>query len=154
VDSRRALIADVAVGIGLLAVGAMYAVYAVFLVPQRLGGVLGLSLVVTAAGNIAVGLLAGWTMRSRRAALWPIAGWFLVTAVFSLAVGPGGDIVLPGGLPNDPGVVTVGEFNWAAGLVSSVVVLLLSARLWGVRRPASPGPPTSRHLEGGRRKGE
>lgn len=130
-----------AVGLALFVLGLAYGAWAVFLVPVRLwGGLEGLSLVVTAVGNVGAGLLAAWSLRTPRAALCPVVGWFLATGVLSLLVGPGGDIVVPGGLPYDPGVPTVGALNWLAGLLSSVVALVAAAFAvrGGFTRPRRP----------------
>lgn len=134
-SGRGSLPGDIGIGLALFACGLGYGVWSVWLVPVRLpGGIEGLSLAVTVVGNLLAGLLAGWGLRSRRAPLWPVAGWFFATAAFALVVGPGGDIVVPGGLPADPGVVKVGEYDWLAGLLSAAVVLVIAGRQWGITR--------------------
>jgi len=123
---------DVAVRLALFALGVAYGAWALWAVPVRLfGWVEGLSLVITAVATLAAGLLAAWGLQSWRAPLWPIAGWLVVTFVFSMS-GPGGDVVVPGGLTYDPGVVKVGEFNWLAGLLAAGLTLFLSYRRYGV----------------------
>lgn len=120
--------------LSLVTLGAAFGVWATWLVPVRLGSLEGLSLLITFAGNLGAGLLALWGLRSPRAGLWPFAGWFVGTAVFTLFVGPGGDVVVPGGLPMDPGVVKVGEYDWLAGLVAAAIVLYVGWRRWGTRQ--------------------
>jgi hypothetical protein len=128
---------SIVVGLLLFLAGIGYGAWATWLVPERFwGGVEGLSLLITALGNLGVGVLSARALRSPRAALLPVAGWFVTTATFSLLVGPGGDIVIPGGLPSDPGVVVVGELNWLLGLVSAGLAVFV-----GWRRLVRPSPP-------------
>lgn len=122
--TSRPTVADVAVGAALFLLGLAYGLWAVWLVPVRLwGGLEGLSLLVTFVGNLGAGWLAAWSLRSARAALWPVVGWLLATGAMALTVGPGGDIVVPGGLPYDPGVPTVGMLNWLVGLIAAAVAI-------------------------------
>jgi hypothetical protein len=128
--SQRLLTAATAAGLFVL--GVAYGAWAVWLTPVRLfGGVEGLSLVVTAVGTLVAGLLAAWCFRSWRAGFLPIGGWFVATAGLGMTTGPGGDVLVPGALPYDPGVVKVGEFNWLAGMVAAAIVLVLAARRYG-----------------------
>jgi len=137
VGDRRGVL-DLATAIALFLLGMAYGGWAVWAVPVRLfGGVEGLSIVITVVGTFGAGLLAAWGLQTWRAALLPIAGWFVVTAVLSLMVGPGGDILVPGGLPADPGVVKVGEFNWLAGFLASAGVMVLAAFWSGLYRRSS-----------------
>lgn len=134
--------ADILTGLSLFVAGLAYGTWAVFLVPVRLwGGLEGLALLVTIVGNLALGWLAAWSLRSPRAALWPALGWLVATAAMALSVGPGGDIVVPGGLPYDPGVPVVGELNWLAGIASAAGALVLgsfAARSGFTRQRESP----------------
>ena len=44
---------------------------------------------------------------------------------------PGGDVVIPGGLPNDPGVVHAGLTFMATGLIRSLATIVLTSRFTG-----------------------
>ncbi|HWC36585.1 MAG TPA: hypothetical protein VG650_17390 [Mycobacteriales bacterium] len=112
----------------LFAVGALMATVAAFLVPQRLaGGVEGLSVLIVLLGNGGVGWLGGWGTRTAAGAVMPAFGWFVAMVAVSF-VAPGGDVVIPGRLPADPGVVKVGAATWLAGLVAAVVPIALTGR--------------------------
>jgi hypothetical protein len=141
--SGRRSRADLAVGGLLFALGLAYGTWAVYLVPFRLwDGLEGLSLVVTVAGNLLVGWLSVWCLQYVKAALWPVAGWLVATGAMALVVGPGGDIVVPGGLPYDPGVPVVGELNWLAGLISAGLALVVGTLTAGGGFTRRVRPPT------------
>jgi hypothetical protein len=128
----------VATYVVLFAVGACAAVIAAFLVPQRLaGGVEGLSVVIAFVGNLGVGFLGGWGTRSVLGAVLPAVGWFLAFSITTFA-GPGGDIVIPGRLPADPGVVKVGSVVWLVGVLAGFVPIPLTSR-YTARRNAPKG---------------
>jgi hypothetical protein len=98
-----------------------------FLVPLRLfGGVEGLVVVMAAIGNAGLGMLASFGLDHRSAALAPGLGWFVAASYFTF-VGHGGDVVVPGGLANDPGVVWVGLLWYFLGVGGFGVALIVSA---------------------------
>jgi hypothetical protein len=116
----------VATYVVLAGIGVLLGAIEAFLVPQRLfGGIEGLSVVLAVIGNAGLGTAAGVATRSFMGALVPVAAWF-VTVGFVSSYAPGGDVVLPGRLPADPGIVHVataflllGVVSGAAGLVAT-----------------------------------
>jgi hypothetical protein len=129
-DRVEALALDVV----LIAVGGLLGLFGAFLVPVRLGhGVEGLAAVV---GNLAIGLLGGYGRRSSMGALLPGVGWFLVVAAISV-LSPGGDVIIPGSLPVDPGVPYVGYAFLVLGIVG-VIAAMSATSLYTRRRE----PPT------------
>jgi hypothetical protein len=126
-SSRRGDLVEVIVlDLVLLVVGGFLGLIGAFLVPLRLGGgVEGLAAVIALVGNFAVGVLGGLGTRSMRSALLPGAGWFLVVAVISL-LAPGGDVVIPGKLTQDPGVVTVGEAFLILGVAGAIAAIAVT----------------------------
>lgn len=103
----------------LVAIGALLGLIGSFLVPLRLGnGVEGLAAVIALVGNAAVGLLGGFGARSTRSATLPGVGWFLAVIAINM-VSRGGDVIIPGSLPVDPGIVVVGYAFLALGLVGA-----------------------------------
>ena len=134
----RLILVATYVTLGLL--GAAIGVWGAFLVPLRLfGHVEGLADVVGFVGVVLAGCLGGLGLRSAPAAVIPGVGWIL--AFLALGYGPGGDVVIPGKLGNDPGVAVVGEVYIAAGFLGTLVSALLVARR--LRRFTSdPNGPT------------
>ncbi|HVV76291.1 MAG TPA: hypothetical protein VHC43_09670 [Mycobacteriales bacterium] len=125
VRARALLIATYVV---LFAVGVLSATIAAFLVPQRLaGGIEGLSILIALIGNLSVGLLGGLGTRTVAGAAVPAVGWFAALAAATF-VARGGDVVIPGRLPVDPGVVKVGGAVWLVGLLASIVPIPLTNR--------------------------
>ncbi|HEX3706300.1 MAG TPA: hypothetical protein VHV76_06685 [Mycobacteriales bacterium] len=99
-----------------------------FLVPDGIvGGFLSLATLVAVAGNVFVGLLGLSATGSAGGAFAALAGWFVAVGAFA-TFSPGGDVVIPGGLANDPGVVHAGVTFMIAGLVGSVVTIVLTSR--------------------------
>mgnify|MGYP001546014730 FL=1 len=86
-------------------------------------------------GNLAVGLLGGRGTVTTAGAVAPAVGWFAGIATVTV-VAPGGDVVIPGGLPADPGVVVVGMVTLLGGLLASIVPIALTSRYTArVNRP-------------------
>ena len=112
----------------LFGVGVLAATIEAFLVPQRVaGGVEGLSAVLAVAGNLAIGLRGGLGTGTTAGAIAPAAGWFAAIATVTV-VAPGGDVVIPGALPVDSGVVVVGVVTLLGGLLASIVPIALTGR--------------------------
>ena len=112
----------------LAALGLMLGTLGAFLVPAGIvGGFIGLSALVAVAGNLFTGALGGWGTQSVGGAIAPFAGWFVAVGVLT-TVSPGGDVVIPGALPNDPGVVHAGLTFMLGGLMASVVTIVLTSR--------------------------
>jgi hypothetical protein len=110
----------------LLLLGVVLAVWGLFLVPLRLpGGVEGLSVVIAVVGNLATARLGGFGFRTPLAAAMPGIGWLLAVVVLVGGLpGHANDVLLPGRLPADPGVVTVGllwVFGGALAALAGVV---------------------------------
>jgi len=113
----------------LCAVGVLLATIEAFLVPARLtGGIEGLSAVMAVVGNLGIGLLGGFGTRTTAGAVAPAVGWLVVMFVLAVYAPPGGDVVIPGRLPSDPGVVAAGVVTLMAGLLASIVPIPLSSR--------------------------
>lgn len=110
----------------LAVIGVVLGVIEAFLVPVRLfGGVEGLSVVLGFVGNAAVGTFAGIMMRTARAAAVPVLGWFVAVAAITMYA-PGGDVVLPGQLKTDPGVVVVTTLFLICGLLGGAAAIVLT----------------------------
>lgn len=124
----------------LVAIGVVLGGIEAFLVPKRLfGGIEGLSVVLALVGNTAIGSFGGLGTRTAAGAVAPIAGWFV--AVGALAVlAPGGDVVLAGRLPADPGVVATGSAFLIAGVVAGALALIITLRY--TKRGNAPTPVT------------
>lgn len=129
-----------AIAVLLFVVGLVLGVVSGFLVPLRLfGGVEGLSVVLALLGTVLLGLLGGWGTGRAPAAVIPGAGWFVGVAALNLYL-PGGDIIIPGSLPVDPGITYVGYGFLLAGVVGTVAALTITTRrLNRRRRTATPG---------------
>ena len=108
--------------VALLLLGVALGTWGLFLVPLRLpGGIEGLSVVIAVVGNVAAARLGGFGLQTPLAAAMPGIGWLL--AVIALAGGlPGhaNDVLLPGRLPEDPGIVTVGLLSVFGGAVAAL----------------------------------
>jgi hypothetical protein len=112
--------------LALALVGLLAGTIEAFLVPLRLfGGVEGLVVLLAAIGNAAIGLLATFGLDHPSAPLAPGVGWFVAASYFTF-VGHGGDVVVPGGLGNDPGVVWVGVLWYFLGVTGFAVALFAS----------------------------
>jgi hypothetical protein len=110
----------------LFLLGVTLGVWGLFLVPLRLpGGVEGLSIVGAVAGNLAAARLGGFGFRTPLAAAMPGIGWLLAVVVLVGGLpGHANDVLLPGRLPVDPGIVTVGllwVFGGAVAALAGVV---------------------------------
>ncbi|HEX3908470.1 MAG TPA: hypothetical protein VHW92_11120 [Mycobacteriales bacterium] len=107
----------------LVGIGGFLGLIGTFLIPLRLaGGVEGLAAVIALVGNVAVGLLGGIGGRSTRSATLPGVSWFVVVMAINV-VSRGGDVIIPGKLPVDPGVVWVGYAFLALGLIGAVIAI-------------------------------
>lgn len=129
----------------LAAIGVVLGVIEAFLVPLRLfGDIEGLSAVLAGVGNVAVGSFGGVRTRTLSGAIVPIAGWFVAVAAL-LLLAPGGDVVLVGKLPADPGVVMVGNAFLFLGILAGAVALVVTFRAIKsdyTRRANAPTPLT------------
>src|SRR4051794_41525866 len=115
-----------------------------FLVPTRLpGGVEGLSVLIAVVGNVAAARLGGFGFGTPLAAAMPGLGWLV--AVIVLAGGVPGmsahppDVLLPGKLPQDPGIGVGGIGYLFAGAVAAPARGLCARP----RIPAAPTPSAS-----------
>lgn len=122
----------------LAGIGILLGVIEAFLVPQRLfGGIEGLSVVLAVVGNAGLGTAAGIATRSFMGAVVPVAAWF-VTVGFISTYAPGGDVVLPGRLTQDPGVVHVTTAFLLLGVVAGVAAIVATSYFTRrVNRPTS-----------------
>jgi hypothetical protein len=136
-SSRRGDLVDgLLLDLVLLVIGGLLGVIGCFLVPLRLGGgVEGLAVGIALIGNFGTGLLGGLGNRSVRSAVAPGLGWFLAVGVIS-SLAPGGDVIIPGRLPVDPGVVTVGEAFLILGVAGAIAAMVVTA--FYTRRPDAP----------------
>jgi hypothetical protein len=114
----------------LAAIGVLTGTVGSFLVPERLGRFGAVAAVIAVVGNLVAGGLGGLGTGRRAGAVAPFVGW--VVAVGLLVIEPvtsrGGDVVIPGELANAPGVVHAGYAFLVAGVVGSVVPILLTYR--------------------------
>lgn len=109
--------------LALIVLGAVLGIWGAFLVPLRLpGGVEGLSVAIAVVGNLGAGLLGGIGTGTRLGAGLPGLAW-LVVAVLAGVSRPEGDLVVPGGLPADPGVGTVGMAFLLLGAVAAAIAV-------------------------------
>ncbi|HET6818195.1 MAG TPA: hypothetical protein VFH66_13300 [Mycobacteriales bacterium] len=125
----------------LFLLGAALGVWGLFTVPVRLpGGVEGLAVVIAVVGNLAAARLGGFGFGTPLAAAMPGIGWLV--ALLVLVGGLPGlpshaqDVLLPGRLPVDPGIVTVGLGWVGGGCLAALVGVIWVAR--GLRPPATP----------------
>lgn len=117
----------VAAYVALFLLGAATGVWGAFLVPLRLFGHLeGLADVVGVAGPLVAGYYGAMGVRTAAAAVMPGIGW--IVAVLVLGYSRGGDVVIPAGLSNDPGVGVVGKAYLVCGLVGLLGAGVLAAR--------------------------
>lgn len=127
----------------LAAIGVVLAIIESFLVPQRIwGGIEGLSAVLAFVGNAVIGSLGGLGTRTVAGAIVPIASWF-VTVGFVSIYAPGGDVVIAGKLPADPGVVVTGEAFLLLGVLAGGVALVVTVRHLKSRYTRGANAPTS-----------
>jgi hypothetical protein len=128
----------VATYVVLAAIGVVTATIESFLIPLRLAhGIEGLSVALAFVGNLAIGTAAGLAFRNRAAAVVTTASWFVTIGVLTLYL-PGGDVIMPGRLPTDPGVTKVVPAFLILGIVGGLLALLVTARYI-----ARADPPTS-----------
>jgi len=122
----------------LLLLGVALGVWGLFLVPLRLpGGVEGLSVVVAIVGNLAAARLGGFGFRTPLAAAMPGIGWLLAVVVLVGGLpGHANDVLLPGRLPVDPGIVTVGLLWVLGGAVAALAGVVWVAHT--LRPPTTP----------------
>ena len=127
----------------LLLLGVALGIWGMFLVPVRLpGGIEGLAIVVAVVGNVGAARLGGFGFSTPLAAAMPGIGWLL--AVMTLAGGLPGmsghdqDVLLPGKLPTDPGIVVVGT-----GFIFAGAVAALAGVLWASHRIRSAATPSA-----------
>lgn len=112
----------------LVAIGVVLGVIEAFLVPQRLfGGVEGLSAALALLGNALVGSFAGIGTRSTTGPVCFLAGWIVSLGVL-IVYAPGGDVIIPGALPSDPGVVDAGMAYLILGIFGGGIALLVTSR--------------------------
>jgi len=124
----------------LLVIGVVLGVIEAFLVPLRLfGGLEGLSVVLALVGNALVGSFGGLGTRTMGGAIAPILGWFVAVGILAV-VAPGGDVVLAGKLPSDPGVVVVGMAFMFVGVLAGAIALVVTVRY--TRHGIAPTPLT------------
>jgi hypothetical protein len=118
----------------LAAIGVLLATIGAFLVPQRLpGGLEGLAALLALVGNAAVGAFGGIATGSRIAAFAPGVAWFVTAGVLT-SVAPGGDVIIPGKLPADPGVVDVGMAFLLLGVAGVALGVVATTRYTKRRR--------------------
>jgi hypothetical protein len=128
----------VATYVVLAAIGVVLGLIEAFLVPQRMfGGLEGLSAVLAFVGNAVVGSLGGVGTRTITGAVVPITTWFLTVVVLSFYA-PGGDVVIAGKLPADPGVVVTGMAFLIVGILGGGVALVVTAHY--TKRGNAPTP--------------
>jgi hypothetical protein len=126
--------AELALGLAtygvLLGLGVLAGVVGTFLVPERVGSFGYLSAILAVVGNLVVGLLGGIGTASRAGALLPFFGWFVAVGLLATepGVSKGGDVVIPGMLGNDPGVVHAGVAFMSAGVVAAIAAIVVTSR--------------------------
>lgn len=118
----------VATYVVLAAIGVVAATIESFLIPLRLPhGIEGLSAAVAFVGNLVIGTAAGLAIRTKAAAIVTTASWFVTIGVLTLYL-PGGDVIMPGRLPTDPGVTKVVPAFLILGVVGGLIALLVTLR--------------------------
>jgi hypothetical protein len=129
---------QIATCVVLFVAGALLGTIETFLVPQRIfGGLEGLAVLLAFGGNTILGSIGGIGTRSMAGAAAPLVGWFIAVATFTF-ISIRGDVVVPGKLPSDPGIVVVGEAALALGLLGALVAVF-ATMYFTLRREA----PTS-----------
>jgi len=119
----------VATQVALFVAGLTVGCWSVFLVPLRLpGGIEGMSDVLVVILGAGLGVLGTWGTRTLVASVLPGLGILAVVAVATVT-GPGGDVLLAGGVKGDPGLGTVGELILLAALVAPLLALVVATRL-------------------------
>lgn len=115
--------------VALFLLGGALGTWGAFLVPLRLpGGVEGCADVIAVVGNVAVGVLAARGAGTVVAAAMPGIGWLVSVMIFSGVARPSDEVIIPGRLGTDPGIVTVGTIFLFAGALGAVAAVLLAAR--------------------------
>jgi hypothetical protein len=134
---------DVAAFVVLFVAGLAAGIWCVFLVPLRIGGeVEGLADVLGGLAAAGLGMLGAWGTGRVAAAAMPGLGALVAIGV-SGSTGPGGDILLPGGVAHDSGVGVVAELLLLTVLLGMVAAIVVAARRnRGVSEDfTSPRPP-------------
>jgi hypothetical protein len=122
----------VAAHVALLLLGALLGVWGVFLVPLRLpGGVEGLAVVLAGVTNLAAARLGGFGLGTALAAAMPGIGWLLAVLVLNGLPGHQGDVLVPGRLAVDPGIVVVGTGFLLVGAVAAIAGTVWASRSLG-----------------------
>jgi hypothetical protein len=121
----------------LVASGLLIGLIGSFLIPQRVDGIAGVTVLIALVGNLVGGLVGGLGLRSVGSAALVGVGWFVALAMSSFYL-PGGDVIVPGSLGNDPRIVTVGEGFMVAGVVGTAAAMVLTAGYIRRRRPPTP----------------
>jgi hypothetical protein len=129
--------------LALLLLGALLGLWGIFLVPSRLpGGVEGLSVVIAVLGNLGAARLGGFGFATPLAAAMPGLGWLLSVMVLIGGLpgfaGHADDVLLPGKLPVDPGIPTVG-LGWVGG----GAIAALAGVLWVAYRVRPAATPSA-----------
>jgi hypothetical protein len=118
-----------AVHAALFVLGVALGVWGAFLVPLRLpGGVEGLADLIAFAGNLGVGVAAGYGARSLPAAATPGIGWLIAVLATSAFVRPSDEVILPGHLGTDPAVGTVATLFLVCGALGAVLAVVVANR--------------------------
>ena len=124
----------------LVLLGAMLAVWGLFLVPLRLfGGVEGLSVLIAVGGNLGAARLGGFGFGTPLAAAMPGIGWLVTVLLFAGGLSSHAqDVLLPGKLPPDPGVVAVGSaFLFGGALAAFAGTIWVGRRARAAARPSA-----------------
>lgn len=113
----------------LFLLGAALGIWGAFLVPLRLpGGIEGFADVLAFVGNVVVGFFAARGVRNVPAAAMPGIGWLIAVLLVGTYVQPADEVVIPGKLPTDPGIGTVGNLYLLVGAVGAMAAILLANR--------------------------
>jgi hypothetical protein len=124
--------------------GVELAVWSVFLVPLRLFGLEGAADVFTLVTVYGAGWLGALATGRPSGAAWPGLGWVGGFLLLS-QVEPGGDVLIPGRLTADPGIVTVGLLLLLAAAVAMVAVVAQTSMRTAAAGRASPRSAGGRH---------
>jgi hypothetical protein len=126
----------------LAMIGVVLGLLESFLVPQRMwGGLEGLSVVLAFVGNAVVGSLGGVGTRTITGSLVPIVSWFVAVGVVTVYA-PGGDVIIAGKLPADPGVVVTGMAFLIGGILAGGVALVVTTHSLKSRYTKRVNAPT------------